>query len=381
MNKKPYAIYFPQFYPSRVNDDAWGKHFTDWLLVGQANFRDLWERRAPARGFYDGSDRGVHLSQALEAKQAGLAGFGLYHYWFYTQHELPAFEQSVLSGQVLNEPDSWFLIWANESWSKRWVGNPELLIDLSRHPNNEMIEAHCKYLKCCFENPGYVKWKNRPLFVFYNLGYFDQPQKIVSSYRECLRRLGVDAALVQVVKSLSDVEYSHFMDGSYLFEPRLFFNAMRKESGWFFRAALSLFRKAFGATLTDQLLVRVDKFQSSSRVHTENQFLHYFSSKLRADHLKRFKNPYQNILCPAWNNAPRYGKRFTSLQPIEPEQFLDQLSTSSELSDLPVLINAWNEWSEGAAIEPCAYYGSRYLDMVKKFADLDCESSKINISQ
>ena len=38
-------------------------------------------------------------------------------------------------------------------------------------------------------------------------------------------------------------------------------------------------------------------------------------------------------------------------------------------SDLPPLVNAWNEWTEGAAIEPCAYLGRSYLDAVTAVTD------------
>lgn len=49
---KPFAIYFPQFYPTKTNDDAWGAGFTGLALVANSNLRDAWPRRAPATGFY-----------------------------------------------------------------------------------------------------------------------------------------------------------------------------------------------------------------------------------------------------------------------------------------------------------------------------------------
>ena len=369
MKKKPYAIYFPQFYPSKVNDEAWGKHFTDWLLVGQANFQKLWDRRAPARGFYDGSDVRIHQDQVSQAQASGLAGFGVYHYWFYTQHELSAFEESILSNQVLNEADSWFLIWANESWSKRWVGNADVLIDLSRNPSLEMIEKHCKHLARCFQTPGYVKWRERPLFVFYNLGYFDHPEQVVINYRQCLASLGCDAAMIQIIKNAADIQYSRFMDGSYLFEPRMFFNSVGKARGSMSSSILAVIRRVFGTKFTERLLVRADKFLSTGKKYAADDFATYFWSLSRQASVKQLSGSTQNILCPAWNNAPRYGQNFTSLEPISPHEFLKQLEASNQASDLPLLINAWNEWSEGAAIEPCAYYGNRYLDVIKQYGE------------
>jgi hypothetical protein len=49
------------------------------------------------------------------------------------------------------------------------------------------------------------------------------------------------------------------------------------------------------------------------------------------------------------------------------QQFTDQLAShTASAPDLPILVNAWNEWTETAAIEPCAYLGTRYADAIAK---------------
>jgi hypothetical protein len=72
-------------------------------------------------------------------------------------------------------------------------------------------------------------------------------------------------------------------------------------------------------------------------------------------------------LSPGWNNIPRYPSNFTSLTDISPKLFVKLLRDHSiKNCPLPPLINAWNEWSEGAAIEPCVYYKDSYLAEIKK---------------
>ena len=75
---KPFAIYFPQFYPTATNDVAWGHGFTDWALVSTANLYDRWQRRAPLRGFYDGSQPELHRSQMQQMHASGLGGLALF---------------------------------------------------------------------------------------------------------------------------------------------------------------------------------------------------------------------------------------------------------------------------------------------------------------
>ena len=55
--------------------------FTDWTLVANANLREAWPRRAPAAGYYDGSSPLVHARQIGEALDAGIGGFGIYHFF------------------------------------------------------------------------------------------------------------------------------------------------------------------------------------------------------------------------------------------------------------------------------------------------------------
>jgi hypothetical protein len=76
--------------------------------------------------------------------------------------------------------------------------------------------------------------------------------------------------------------------------------------------------------------------------------------------------PVQNVVTSGWNNAPRYREHFTELEVPSPNEFsvmLDaSLSNPKYSSEIPLLCNAWNEWSEGAAIEPCHYLGDALLN-------------------
>ena len=361
---KPFAIYFPQFYPTKTNDEAWGAGFTDWALVANSNLRDAWPRRAPAAGFYDGSSPLVHARQIAEALDAGIEGFGVYHYWFYTHQELKAFEESLLGGIASHPPLPWFLIWASEGWSKRWLAKPDTLIHLTAAPDHRDIEQHCDYLATCFSQRSYMRWRGKPLFAWYNLGHFDQPESVVVQYREALHRRGFDIAVAHFVKNPFDLEYSAFTDASYLFEPRLFFGSQSTTRGSRSKAALNVLRRLLGSSGAESLLVAMDRLQKSGNAYSATRFLSYMSSPERAALLAAITKPWQEVISPGWNNTPRYGDRFTALQPLDPSSFETLIRQAMQTGDLPPLLNAWNEWAEGAAIEPCAYLGRTYLDAV-----------------
>lgn len=363
---KPYAIYFPQFYPIKTNDDAWGVGFTDWALVANSNLRDAWPRRAPSAGFYDGSSPLVHARQVTEALDAGIGGFGVYHYWFYTHQELNAFEDTLIGGFESIQTPPWFLIWASEGWSKRWLAKSDTLIHLTSSPSTNDVEHHCDHLAKCFSHPTYTKWREKPLFVWYNLAHFDKPELVVTQYREALMRRGFDAAMVHFVKNPFDLDFCSFTDASYLFEPRLFFGVQSSTRGSKAKAVLSALRRILGPSGVESLLVVMDRLQKSGSTYPAAKFLSYMSSMERVALLEATKTPLQEVISPGWNNTPRYGNRYTALQPLEPSSFGELVSGALLKSDLPPLLNAWNEWSEGAAIEPCAYMGRSYLDAINR---------------
>lgn len=365
---QPFAIYFPQFYPTPTNDRAWGKGFTDWTLLGGHNIRlPASERRAPARGLYDGSDRTVHREQIVEMRSAGIGGMGLYHYWFFTHHELGAMEHSLLSDAGGGFP--WFLIWATEGWTKRWLGDPTQILELTADPDDAAVEAHCVHLARCFSHPDYYRYEGRPLFVWYNLRHFARPRQLVERYRKVLSGLGHDVCMANFIKNEADIPDCSFADATYVFEPRMFFNFSRSDRGPLARKLFDATRAALGNQVADSLVVGLERARSQGgRNFAADDFVAYMRSAERARLLAGIPHGYQDVVSPGWDNRPRYGpSAYSALAPLSPDQFAQLLGEACDRVGLPPLINAWNEWTELAAIEPCAYRGRAHLDAVAAF--------------
>jgi hypothetical protein len=369
--KPPFAIYFPQFYPTTTNDKAWGHGFTDWMLVANANMRQQWIQRAPLRGFYDGASPDVHQAQITEALSAGIGGFGVYHYWFFTHQELAAFERTLLNNANAKVP--WFLIWASEGWSRRWMADPTELVHLSNSPKLSDIQRHCDYLAHCFASSNYFHIDGRPLFVIYNIGHFSRPHGLLEIYRHELDIRGFKPYIVQFVRKIFDSEYTNIVDGSYLFEPRLFFSFKKGASGARSKYARDMMARAFGERFISKLLVLMDRATATGQTYTTEDFLSYLNSEKRSAFRASLTGEIQEVISPGWNNAPRYGTRYTAMQNLDPSDFSRLVWSATGASRLPPLVNAWNEWSEGAAVEPCAYLGRRYLDAIIPGADISVE--------
>ena len=76
---------------------------------------------------------------------------------------------------------------------------------------------------------------------------------------------------------------------------------------------------------------------------------------------------------PMWDNTPRRNNRgnriFDGSTPALYKEWLKDV-ISHYKQDCPadhdlIFINAWNEWGEGAYLEPDRYYGYAYLEATK----------------
>jgi hypothetical protein len=361
-----YAIFFPQFHACNSNDAAWGKGFTDWSLISAANAFGTWERRVPVAGFYDLGSPEVVRQRFKEAAVAGLDGFAVYHYWFEDGRELSVVEDYIKDAS-LPENFGFFLVWANESWSKRWAGNEQEIIKrVDIHPNLDSVRRHVAYLEPILSHPACRKWCARPMFVFYRPEFFADPAATVELYRQEFAKAGLNPALGFFAKNRNDLPFGALFDFCYLFEPRLFFNMKGI-------ARFSALSRAYRTLLRTLPYEKVEAFAAyllasfgrESRSYFFKDFANYMLSRRRCDFVREFDCPVQNVVSCGWNNAPRYRDKFTELTTPTAEQFKELLfavrNQSLYSSKLPLLCNAWNEWSEGAALEPCAYLGDQLL--------------------
>jgi len=280
----------------------------------------------------------------------------LYHYYFDGQHVLDSVERFIVDGG--NNVPSFFAIWANESWTKRWVGQPREIIIAQRHSSDRStVTKHVQRLGSLMQHSAYKRINGRPLFVIYSAYEIPNIERFLDVYRTEFQRQGITPAIGFCVSYIDDLFPAQFFDFCLEFQPRLFFNTIRKTQ----HAAASrigLLIKRHVPGLYDELTnIRDSIYRYRNRPRNYLSYRDYLSlassdvfGSLLTD---SFGIPVIRSTFYSWNNFPRYrGSALAVTHADSDYQRFNALCDSLAASNEWFMVNSWNEWSEGAALEP-----------------------------
>lgn len=339
------AFYLPQYYPDDHNNKWWGRGSTEWTNTTKSmpQYIGQYQPRLPGElGFYDLRIIDNIKRQVELAKIYGIYGFCFYFYWFDGERVLDVPLDNFVNN--INFPFS--LCWANESWTKQWSGSSnEVLIKQS-----ETEESYINFIKSCikyFENDNYIKIKDRYLLTIYKPDRIPNVRRVLRLWRDYVKnKTNRDLYLVA---SISDRK-QYFNDYESL--------------GW---DAISEF--APGPYLSAMKNITQEK----KYVCTEFQGVVYDYKEFVENHKFSFianKKIYRAV-CPMWDNTPRRANRAMVLDGSTPELFSRWLSEvivetehNTVLDDKIIFVNAWNEWAEGAYLEPDLKFRYQYLEAI-----------------
>jgi Glycosyltransferase WbsX len=345
--------FFPQFCPEPLNDKAWGNGFTDWDLIRRLPEAQI-PSFTPAGGFYNPSESGYFDSLAANlTATAGLdSGLMLYHYYFDGVHALSGFEKTLINKRSTLPI---FICWANESWSKRWEGKAsEIIIRQTHRLDQRLIASHATYLTQFFGLKGYLRVGDRPIFVIYDPHATGQMANVVDAYRHAFAALDeeplIGACLSYPQSGIAKLGFDFVME----FEPRYFFNLRRSDA----QVRLGLALKKRLPRVFDKLAAMREKAfapTSKEKIIQYSEYLNLLASGELGQSLNRSAEglPLIRSSFLHWNNLPRYKNNATKVSVDSPPAAdLQRLSKIQSSAGFPLVVNSWNEWSEGAAFEP-----------------------------
>jgi hypothetical protein len=365
---KIFAFYFPQFHSIPENDLWWGKGFTDWDLVKNAKplYNNHYQPRVPLNNnYYDPTVFKTIENQVSLAKQHGISGFMFYHYWFDGKLMLEKPLEVFLTN---NDPNFEFCIcWANESWTKSWIGRPDIILKKQNHKKDiELWREHFNYLLPFFKDSRSLKIDDRPVFLIYQPEIVTHTKEMFDYWNELAEINNLSKLYFIAVKNheyLNDNFLVNY-DAILKFQPRLAFSS--NYDSFNFRSAFNILR-FLPEGLKGYLLKYINKLQNYSLINSKKIWAKIleeaYVKNIRYPDLKIFESVFYE-----WDNTPRYGKKAKIFNGITDQDMRNNLNSIIKLSkanDTEVLFyNAWNEWSESAYLEPDEKFGLNKLEII-----------------
>lgn len=342
------AMYLPQFHPFKENDKAWGKGFTEWTNVTSAQPRFIGHQQPilpKDLGYYDLRLESNIEAQINLAKKYGVHGFCFYYYWFSGKKLMETPLNSFLKHK---EWDFNFTIcWANENWTKRWDGRDNDVIIAQQYLENDPLEF-IKDVEDILLDSRYINEDGKPVLMVYRASELKEPKKYVKVWRDYFRK--------KHNKELQLVSFLSFDDK----DPREY----GFDAGLDFAPLSAFFKNDLFDNNQFPYLSTSDKLLDPN---FSGVVADYRSIALNEKLDDAFDYPVYPCVTPSWDNDARKKGNGFVYQNSSPDIYAQWLrrvvQKQSAKKDSPlVFVNAWNEWAEGAILEPSMHNGHAVLN-------------------
>ncbi|MBQ7177741.1 MAG: glycoside hydrolase family 99-like domain-containing protein [Victivallales bacterium] len=376
MNSEIFAIYFPSWHPDRHYEKWYGKGFSEWELLKTTRplFEGHCQPKKPLWGYFDESSPEMMAKQIDLAADNGITGFLFDWYWYGGEQ----FLEKPLDEAFLNAPNrgrlKFALMWANHNWGM-W---PAMDDDKHQAMNGNVNQSSQLFLKmahteedlrnvvdfCCdkyFHCDNYWKIDGKPVFSFFSTGTLFKVIPHADARRilqEQARKNGLPGLfLLMNIGCNNDNAYFCGWDRV----PPI------KDAGFDAVFAYNIVAPENYMTLPQERPVFDYDGMMKSQEYCwgrieEKGLLHFPSVTLGLD------------VSPRWSRSVKFPMDYIKLGycPIcinnTPDKFGVMLRKALDKKAPAVIINAWNEWSEGMALIPDEQYQDGFLRQIKKIS-------------
>lgn len=357
---KVLAINLPAYHEIPENNEWWGKGFTEWDNVksGKPLYKDHYQPIRPYNNFYYDLSKKEDIEKQINlANKYNIYGFVYYHYWFGNKRMLFQRPAEIVRDEIKNSNFHYCFCWANATWYTTWHGlDPKTLLK-QEYPGKSDWEEHYNYLRSFFLDSKYIKFHNKPMLFIYNPSEIPNYNQLVNYLNERARQDGFDGVyLVEYITSKNRDLYSEYSDAVYEFEP--LYTTFFDVSKW---------------NLLKRFICKKLKMPDYQSYDTLWKFINKRNRTYNGKTI--FKGCFSG-----WDNSARKGKESMIVKGRTPEKFRKNFQKfitrkRVDASEEFCVINAWNEWSEGAYLEPDDKDGYAYLQAIR---DVIEESNKDN---
>jgi hypothetical protein len=366
-------MFLPQFHNDPFNSAWWGEGFTEWTNVKSAApmFLGHNQPRVPADGYFDLSDPAELVRQAKLARSHGIDAFTLYDYWYESARPLGGPVETIL-----RTPDfdiDFSLCWANHSWTRSWTnrtGALDVLISQTYASSKSARAAHFDFLCRVFDDPRYVRISGRPLLQVYDS--ISLPSDYLLALKaHVLAKLGVEPHVDAFITSWRPTWHhlAHF-DSATLFQPSAaLFAPISMFSTKNMNTPLETRLRSAPLVLKRLIYLVQDALPDSIKRHSYAECWDRLISQFQESSLSS-PVPLNPMAFVDFDNTPRYRGRARIMDGYDVgifENGMKALLKSAENRSTIgyMFVNAWNEWGEGAYLQPDKNEGFSRLEAIE----------------
>jgi len=357
------AYFWPAYHDEeRSREIFWRQGIGEWEIIkqGDPRFEGHYQPRIPLWGYEMDDDPKVMEKKIDAATDHGINVFIFDWYWYGGK---PLLEESINEGFLKARNVSkmkFYLMWANHDvlgyqWNHNLYKKDTILwkgeVDWDNFKS--LVD---RVIKQYFKQPWYFKIENKPVFSIWSItelvksfNGLEGTKKALDYFRQEVEKAGFKGLHIQLSG------YSNRKEGQPYLLPEAYsegksINEIVSALGI---NSISTYNWGGGTdylNLGERSVLWRDKWDSIGSI------------------------PYFPNVTVGYDDSPRFPERGKGIIYINnaPESFAAYLQKAKEYSDNHpgqpklIIINAWNEWTEGSYLEPDMKWGYGYLEAVKK---------------
>lgn len=354
------SFYLPQFHETEINNNHFGKGFMEWYNTNNVipMYTGHNQPQLPIDvGYYDLTHDDIMYRQIELAKKYGIFGFCFYYYWFYDETLLEKPLLNFLNNKNLDMP--FCLCWVDGNWERTWGSSDKKETEIIKQMMlpDDADEKYFNDLLKYFKDDRYIKINNMPILIIFKLSGWKNEnietkriEKLVSSIQQKAKQEGF--AGIKILTTTANLDYTLANTDKIIFDGVVEFDQPTSLMATKISNVKNKYiNKNFRGKIIDV------KSGLDENLHLKQKY-----------NFKTFKS-----VPPGWDNSAR--KAYTNcfvfdMTPNDYKRWLKDViqwtKKNHSKEEQIVFINAWNEWAEGAHLEPDQYYGYAYLQATKE---------------
>jgi Glycosyltransferase WbsX len=373
------VYYFPNYHPDSINARWHGKGWTEWEVVKSAKprFPGHEQPKIPSWGYFNEADPKWAAKEIDLAADNGIDCFIYDWYWYSNtgQYLQEGLEKGFLQAPNRNRL-KFALMWANHDWlniQPAQFDNGRVALTQGEVSAGLWDTISTYIVNNYFKQPNYWKIDGKPYFSIYEivtfingLGGIAEARKAIELLDEKTRKAGFPGVHFNIMSWMINDEFAKTIEGP---APPSSAKEMVQVLGAESVSTYCYIHHYTNAMTDGFPTVPVEKPFASAKaywsdfikkypdvLYTPNVSMGWDASPrcMQSDKFQPHDYPWTPVFV---GNTPASFQK----QLIEAKSFLDQYNPKHKI----LVLNSWNEWTEGSYLLPEKKYGDAYLRAIK----------------